>query len=142
METAACETPNSSDKEKGREGEWISEAKAGNFIGARTLHHHSPEQLKQPGWDSILENASRGLHVQLALFWSYMKVLTIGFFPPLNFVMSADPHSAESNPLWMGFAHTHKCFAELGPMALMIPVWETREKGCNWLVNQNPESWY
>lgn len=89
------------------------------------LHPHSPEQLKEAAWDSTLENASRGLHVQLVDFWLYVKALTIGFFP--SFVVSADPHSAECSPLWMGFVHIHKDFAELRPMALMIPACETRE---------------
>lgn len=48
-------------------------------------------------------------------------------FPPFKFVMPADPHSAESNPLWVGFVHIHKCFAEFRPMALMVSVCETRE---------------
>lgn len=137
METAACKTPNSSDKEKGREGEWICEAKGGKFIGVRILHPHSPEQLQQAGWGSILENESRSLHIQLVVFWLYMKVLTIGVFPPFNF-MSAHPHSAESNPPWMGFAHIHKCLAELGPMALMISVCEIKSRGAidSWTKTQ------
>lgn len=99
------------------------------FTGARILHLHGLEQLKQAGWGSILENASRGLHVQLGVSWLYMKVIyeSCRVFPSFNFVMSAAPHSAEHNPLWMGLVHVHMCFAELRSMALMVSVCEIRE---------------
>lgn len=78
--SVAFKTPNSSDRgAKGRKVHWCEEDAASPYLRAVKVCSRD----LQASWESIMENASRSLHLWLLVFGWHVKVLTIVFFPCL-----------------------------------------------------------